>query len=428
MNDAGNALADKQTPLSAGDNVRGAFDVEAVRADFPVLHQEVYGKPLAYLDSAASSQKPRQVIRAMDEAYETYYSNVHRGLHYLSQTCTDHFEAAREKVRRFLNAEKAEEIVFTRGATEAINLVAASYGRKFLKAGDEIVLTTMEHHANIVPWQLLREQTGVELKVAPIDDNGDIRAEDVIDLIGPKTGMVAITHISNALGTVVPVKQIVAAAHEAGVPVLVDGCQAAPHIPVDVRDLGADFYAFAPHKLYGPTGVGVLYGRYDRLESMPPYQGGGEMISRVTFEKSNFKKPPHRFEAGTPSIVEAIGLGAAIDYVETVGREAIAAHDARLLAYATRRLSEIEGLHIVGQATDKAAIVSFVTDWAHAHDVGTILDRAGVAVRAGHHCAQPTMDRFGLSSTARASFGIYNTEAEVDQLVDALHMVREIFG
>ncbi len=422
------ALAANRPPSRGGDNARHALDVARVRADFPILQQQVYGRRLAYLDNAASSQKPRQVIEAMTAAYEGYYSNVHRGVHRLSQLSTDHFEAGRQAAARFVNAARPEEIVFTRGATEAINLVAATYGRKFLKPGDEIVLTTLEHHSNIVPWQLLRDQLGVELKVAPVGDDGDVRAEDVIELIGPRTGMVAIAHISNALGTVVPVKEIVAAAHAQGAAVLVDGCQAVPHMRVDVQDLGADFYAFSGHKMYGPSGVGVLHGRYDLLEAMPPYQGGGEMISRVTFERSDWKKPPHKFEAGTPAIVEVIGLGAAVDYLESLGMEAVAAHESGLLAYATERMSEVEGLRIIGTAPGKAAIVSFVMDSAHAHDVGTIVDRAGVAVRAGHHCAQPLMDRFGLSSTARASFGLYNTREDVDQLVDALHMVREIFG
>jgi cysteine desulfurase/selenocysteine lyase len=416
------------TAARAGDNAQGAFDVERMRADFPVLRQEVYGKPLSYLDNAASSQKPRQVVEAMTAAYETYYSNVHRGVHRLSQVATDHYEGARKRVAEFVNAAKPEEIVFTRGATEAINLVAASYGRSFLKPGQEIVLTEMEHHSNIVPWQLLRDQIGVKLRIAPVDDDGTLRAESVTDLIGENTGLVAIPHVSNALGTVVPVKQIVQAAHAAGAPVLVDGCQATPHAKVDVQDLGADFYAFSGHKMYGPTGIGVLYGRHDLLKAMPPYQGGGEMIARVTFEKTSFKAPPARFEAGTPAIVEAIGLGAAVDYLEAIGLDAVAAHEDGLLAYATQRLSAIEGLTIVGTAPDKAGIVSFVMDQAHAHDIGTIVDRAGVAIRAGHHCAQPLMDRYGLSSTARASFGLYNTREEVDRLVDALEAVKEIFG
>lgn len=428
MNDTVNAIAEQTRARGLGDNTRLTYDVERVRADFPILSQEIYGKPLVYLDNAASSQKPRQVIEAMTAVYEGYYSNVHRGVHRLSQVATDHFEEARRKAARFINAALPEEIVFTRGATEAINLVASAYGRRFLKPGDEVVLTTMEHHSNIVPWQILRESTGIELKIAPIDDDGNITAEDVIALIGPRTAMVAVTHVSNALGTVVPVKEITRAAHAQGAVVLVDGCQAVPHTTVDVQDLGVDFYAFSSHKIYGPTGVGVLYGRFDILDSMPPYQGGGEMINRVTFEKSTWKKPPHRFEAGTPAIVEVIGLGAAIDYLDTIGLDRIAAHEADLLAHASERLSRIDGLTIVGQARKKASILSFVMEQAHAHDVGTIVDRAGIAVRAGHHCAQPTMDRFGLSSTTRASFGLYNTHEEVDRLADALEAVREIFG
>jgi len=405
-----------------------ALDVAAVRADFPILAQEVHGRPVAFLDNAASSQKPRQVVQAMTEAYETYYANVHRGVYAFSQTSTDRFEGARAAVARFINAARPEEIVFTRGATEAINLVAASYGGRFLGAGDEVVVTTIEHHANIVPWQLLRERNGIVLKVAPVGDDGSVRAEDVTALIGPRTKLVAIPHISNALGSVVPVRAIATAAHARGVPVLVDGCQAVPRVPVDVQDLGADFYAFSGHKMYGPTGIGALYGRHDLLAEMPPYQGGGEMITRVTFEESRWKGPPHRFEAGTPAIVEAIGLGAAVSYLEKTGMAAIAAHEDALLAYATERLSAIPGLRILGTAADKAAIVSFTMDQAHPHDVGTIADRAGVAVRAGHHCAQPTMDRFGVGATVRASFGLYNTHAEIDQLVEALDLVQEIFG
>lgn len=427
MSNAAEAVSRRTAAPAVGGHTPAPLDVERVRADFPVLHQEIHGKPLAYLDSAASSQKPRQVMDAMTAAYEGYYSNVHRGVHKLSQVSTDHFEDARQKLARFINAKRAEEIVFTRGATEAINLVASSYGQRF-QPGDEVVLTTIEHHSNIVPWQLLRERAGISLKVAPVDDDGTIRAEEVIALIGPRTRMVAIPHVSNALGTVVPVREIIQAAHERGIPVLVDGCQSVPHMPVDVQELGADFYVFSGHKMYGPTGIGVLYGRYDLLNGMPPYQGGGEMIASVSFEKSTWKGTPHRFEAGTPAIVEAIGLGAAADYMEAYGREAIAAHEASLLAYATQRLSEIGGLRIIGSAPEKGAIVSFIMEQAHAHDVGTIVDRAGVAIRAGHHCAQPTMERFGLTSTVRASFAMYNTKGEIDQLADALTFVKEIFG
>ena len=411
-----------------GDNSTGAFDVARVRDDFPILRQRVYGRPLVYLDSAASAQKPRQVIEAMNQAYETYYSNVHRGVHRLSQLSTDAFESARRKVAAFISAPSDQEIVFTRNATEAINLVAASYGRTFLEAGDEVVISHMEHHANIVPWQLLREESGIVLRVAPIDDDGNFLLEDFEALLGPKTKLVAITHVSNALGTITPAREIARLAHDRGVPVLFDGSQAVVHCRVDVQALDADFYVFTGHKLYGPTGIGVLYGKAELLDKMPPYQGGGEMISTVTFEKTLFKEAPHRFEAGTPAIVEAIGLGAAVDYVSALGRDEIAAHEAGLLAYATERLSAIPGLEIHGKAKEKASIVSFVMDGAHAHDIGTVVDRAGVALRTGHHCAQPLMARFGVAATARASFALYNTREEVDALVDALNAVRELFG
>jgi cysteine desulfurase/selenocysteine lyase len=405
-----------------------AFDVARVREDFPILREEIYGKPLVYMDNAASAQKPRQVIEAMSHALETCYANVHRGNHYMSQHATDAYEEARTKVQAFLGAGRPEEIIFTHGATEAINLVAQSYGQGFLKAGDEVVLSVMEHHANIVPWQLLREHIGIEIKVAPIDDDGNFLFEEFEKLLSPRTKVVAITHISNALGSITPIAEIIQAAHDAGAVALVDGCQAAPHHRLDVQALDADFYIFAPHKIYGPTGIGVLYGKADLLNAMPPYQGGGEMIRRVTFEQTTFQDIPHRFEAGTPPIIEAIGLGAAVDYLTALGQEAVAAHEAGLLAYATERLSDIEGLTIIGRAREKASIVSFVMDDAHPHDIGTIIDRAGVAVRAGHHCAQPLMDRFGVSATARASFGVYNTREEVDALADALIKVREIFG
>lgn len=411
-----------------GDNSTLAFDVERVRADFPILAQEVYGRPLVYLDSAASAQKPRQVIEAMDAAYETCYANVHRGVHRMSQLATDAFEGARETVARFLNARSAEEIVFTRNATEAVNLVASSFGRTFLRPGDEIVISALEHHANIVPWQLAREQTGAVLRVAPIDDEGNFLIDEFEALLGPRTKLVALAHVSNALGTIVPVKEAIRRAHARNIPVLIDGCQAVPHLEVDVRDLDADFYVFTGHKLYGPTGIGVLYGRYDLLNALPPYQGGGEMIAEVTFEKTTFKEAPHRFEAGTPPIVEAIGLGAAIDYVRGLGCDNIAAHENGLRVYAEKRLSGVPGLRRVGTARDKASILSFVMDGVHPHDIGTIVDRAGVAVRTGHHCAQPLMQRLGLSATARASLGLYNTRAEVDTLVEALETVGEIFG
>ncbi len=411
-----------------GDNSTLAYDVARVRADFPILTQEVFGHPLVYLDSAASAQKPRQVIEAMDDAYRTHYSNVHRGVHRMSQLCTDAFEAGRETVARYINAGSSDEIVFTRNATEAINLVADCFGRAFLKAGDEVIISTLEHHSNIVPWQMLRTRFGIDLKIAPIDDDGNFLLDEFEALLGPKTRLVAMTHVSNAIGTIVPIKEVIARAHARDIPVLVDGSQSAQHMTVDVQDMDADFYAFTGHKVYGPTGIGVLYGKSERLNALPPYQGGGEMIASVTFEKSVFKDAPHRFEAGTPAIVEAIGLGAAIDYVESLGRDNIAAHESGILAYATRRLGEVPGLTVIGRARDKASIISFVMESAHAHDIGTIVDRAGVAVRTGHHCAQPLLQRLGLNATARASFGIYNTREDVDALVEALGAVTEIFG
>jgi cysteine desulfurase/selenocysteine lyase len=411
-----------------GDNSIRAYDVERVRADFPILEQEVFGRPLVYLDTAASAQKPRPVLDAMQEAYETYYSNVHRGVHRLSQLSTEAFEAGREKVARYINARSADEIVFTRNATEALNLVADCFGRAFLTAGDEVIISTLEHHSNIVPWQLLRDRIGIVLRIAPIDDAGNLLLDDYEALIGPRTRLVAMTHVSNAIGTIVPIEEVIRRAHARDVPVLVDGSQAAPHLVVNVQDLDVDFFAFTGHKVYGPSGIGVLYGKSERLNALPPYQGGGEMITSVSFEKSEFKAAPHRFEAGTPAIVEAIGLGAAVDYVESLGRDNIAAHEGGILAYATARLGQVPGLSIIGTARDKASIVSFTMKNAHAHDVGTVVDRAGVAVRAGHHCAQPLLRRFGLTATARASFGIYNTREEVDVLAEALGAVTEIFG
>ena len=418
----------KTADVLEGANSMLAFDVERVRADFPILHQEIYGRPLVYLDNGASAQCPRPVIDSMSEVYETIYANVHRGVHYLSQRSTDAFEGAREKVASFVNAATSDEIVFARGTTEAINLVADSFGRAFLEPGDEVVISHMEHHSNIVPWQLLRDRAGIVLKVIPIDDSGNLMMEAYRELLGPRTKLVAVTHVANSIGTIVPVKEVARLAHAVGAKVLVDGAQAVPHLQVDVQDLGVDFYAFSSHKLYGPTGIGVLWGRLDLLNALPPYQGGGDMIQRVTLEKSEFKAAPHRFEAGTPAIVEAVGLGAAIDYVTGLGLDNIAAHEHGILAYVTAKLSAIEGLEIVGTAEDKAAIISFTMFNAHAHDIGTILDRAGVAVRAGHHCAEPTMDRFGLAATARASFGLYNTREEVDLLVEGLMLVKEFFG
>jgi cysteine desulfurase/selenocysteine lyase len=406
---------------------QGNFDVERVRADFPILSRKVHGKPLVYLDSAASAQKPRSVIDVMSRFYEEDYANIHRGVHFLSQRATDAFEAARAKIARFINAEKADEIVFTRNATESINLVAQSWGRKNLGPDDNIVLTELEHHANIVPWQLLRAEKGFEIRVAPIDDTGQIRLDEMAKLIGPRTRMVAAAHMSNALGTILPVREIVRLAREHGALVLLDGCQAAAHKEVDVRALDADFYVFSGHKLYGPTGIGVLYGKYALLDAMPPYQGGGDMIDRVTFARTTFKEPPHRFEAGTPAIVEAVGLAAALDYMSELGPSFIAAHEDDLLSYATDRLSNIDGLTIYGKAADKGAIISFTMAGAHAHDIATILDQQGVAVRAGHHCAHPLMERLGVAATARASFALYSTYAEVDALVGGIEAVKRIF-
>jgi len=420
-------LLESPTSSASGKAQAPTFDVVRARRDFPILTRKVHGRPLVYLDSAASAQKPRQVIEAMDEVMAQGYANVHRGAHYLSQTLTDRYEAVRESVARFINAGSDQEIVFTRNATEAINLAAHSFGRR-LAAGDEIVLSEMEHHANIVPWQLLRERSGVVLKVVPITDDGALRMEAYEALLGPKTKLIAIAHVSNVLGTVNPVNEIVRLAHARDIPVLLDGSQAVVHSKVDVRDIGADFYAFTGHKLYGPTAIGVLYGKMDLLKTLPPFLGGGDMIRSVSFEKTTFATPPQRFEAGTPPIVEAIGLAAAIDYVESLGMEAIAAHEQSLLSYANQKLAAIDGLTLQGTAPGKCGIVSFTMTQAHPHDIGTVVDRAGVALRAGHHCAQPLMQRLGLTATARASFGLYNTREEIDALADALGTVAEIFG
>jgi cysteine desulfurase/selenocysteine lyase len=408
--------------------VDAPFDVEAIRADFPILSETVHGQPLTYVDNGASAQKPRQVIEAVTRAYAHEYANVHRGLHHLSNVATANFEEARRKVRGFLNARSDEEIIFTRNATEAINLVASSFGRPRIGAGDEILLTIMEHHSNIVPWHFIRERQGAVLKWAPVSDEGEFLLDEFEKLIGPRTKMIAITHMSNVLGTIVPVKEVIRIAHAHGIPVLVDGAQGAVHLPVDVQDLDCDFYAMTGHKLYGPTGIGVLYGKQALLEEMPPYQGGGEMIGYVTTDEITYGKPPHRFEAGTPAIVQAIGLGAAIDYVEGIGRERIMAHEDALLAYAMERLGNLNWLRIFGRAQNKGAIISFEVEGAHAHDVSTILDRYGVAVRAGTHCCEPLLARFGVTSTCRASFAMYNTFEEIDRLVDALHKTREMFA
>ena len=413
-------------PLPQGE--RGLFDVATIRADFPILAREVYGKPLVYLDNAASAQKPQAVLDAMTKSYTEEYSNVHRGLHFLSNAATQGFEDARESVRRFINAPSPEQIVFTRNATEAINLVAQSFGGLVIGAGDEIVLSIMEHHSNIVPWHFHRERKGAVLKWAPIDDDGNFLLDEFEKLLGPRTKIVAITQMSNALGTVVPVAEVIRLAHARGIPVLVDGSQAAVHMPVDVAALDADFYVFTGHKTYGPTGIGVLYGKAEHLKRMPPYQGGGEMINEVTMDAITYNDPPHRFEAGTPAIVQAIGLGAALDYMTKIGLENIAAHEAKLRDHAMQRLSEINSLRIFGRAKDKGAIVSFTMEGAHAHDVATVIDRSGVAVRAGTHCTQPLLQRFGVTATCRASFAMYNTLEEVDVLAEALISARRIFG
>ncbi|WP_223477943.1 cysteine desulfurase [Oricola indica] len=405
-----------------------AYDVEAIRADFPILARQVHGKPLVYLDNGASAQKPRQVIDAVTHAYENEYSNVHRGLHFLSNAATDAYEGARAKVKTFLNASSADEVVFTKSATEAINTVAYGWGVPNIGEGDEIVISIMEHHSNIVPWHFLRERQGAKLVFAPVDDEGVFDLERFEACLTDRTKLVAITHMSNVLGTVVPVKDVCRIARARGIPVLIDGSQGAVHMPVDVQDIDCDWYVFTGHKVYGPSGIGVLYGKKDRLSAMQPFQGGGEMIGEVTVDTITYNDPPHRFEAGTPPIVQAIGLGHALDYMETIGREAIAAHEAELRAYAHERLGRINSLRIIGNAPDKGAIVSFEMEGIHAHDVSMLIDRSGVAVRAGTHCAQPLLQRFGATSTCRASFGMYNTKAEIDILAEALEKARSFFG
>ncbi|MBT3628812.1 MAG: cysteine desulfurase [Rhodospirillaceae bacterium] len=404
-----------------------AFNVARWRADFPLLAEQVYDKPLVFLDSAASAQKPQSVIDAVSYCYEHEYANIHRGVYWLSQKSTEAYEQARVKVQGFINAASEREIVFTKGTTEAINLVASSYGGSELQAGDEIILSHLEHHANIVPWQLLRQRIGIEIKVAPIDEQGNFLLEEFEKLLSPRTRLVAITHGSNALGTIPPVDDIIRLSHARGALVLLDGAQAVVHGPVDMQALDVDFYAFSGHKLYGPSGIGVLYGKADLLKAMPPYQGGGDMIKSVTFEKTEFADIPGRFEAGTPHIAGAYGLSAAIDYVSAIGMSNIARHEQELLSYATARLQEINSLRLIGTADNKAGIVSFELDGVHAHDIGTILDREGIAVRVGHHCAQPLMERFNITGTVRASFGLYNNKADIDALVAALGAVREIF-
>jgi cysteine desulfurase/selenocysteine lyase len=406
----------------------GAYDVARIRADFPILATQVYGKPLVYLDNAASAQKPKAVLDRLNHAYTAEYANVHRGLHYLANAATEAYEDAREKVRAFLNAARKEEIIFTRNATEAINLVAYTFGRERIKAGDEIVLSIMEHHSNIVPWHFLRERQGAVIKWAPVDDEGHFLIDDFEKLLTPRTRMVAITHMSNMLGTLVPVKEVVRRAHARGIPVLLDGAQAAVHLDVDVQDIGCDFYAFTGHKLYGPTGIGVLYGKHEHLATMPPFNGGGEMIREVFEDRITYGEPPHRFEAGTPPIVQAIGLGAAIDYVNSIGKARIRAHEHDLVSYAHDRLREINSLRILGTTRDKGPIVSFEIKGTHPHDVATIIDRSGVAVRAGTHCVMPLLARYGLTASCRASFALYNTREEVDCLAQSLIKAQEFFA
>jgi cysteine desulfurase/selenocysteine lyase len=404
-----------------------AFDVTRCRSDFPILHERVHGRPLVYLDNAATTQKPQSVIDRLADYYARDNANVHRGVHTLSQQATDAYEGARGKVQRFVNAAAPEEIVFTAGTTGAINLVAQSFARPILDAGDEILISAMEHHSNIVPWQLVCQQTGARLKVAPVNDAGELELDAYERLLGPRTRLVAITHVSNALGSIVPIERVIALAHARNVPVLVDGAQAISHVGVDVRALDCEFYAFSGHKIFGPTGIGALYGKAARLEAMPPYQGGGDMIRSVTFEKTEYNDLPYKFEAGTPNIAGAIGMGVALDYVSAIGIGTIAEHERDLLTYATKRVSAIPGLRIIGTAKEKAAIVSFILDGVHAHDVGTILDHQGVAIRAGHQCAMPVMERLGVAGTARASFALYNTREDVDALVAGIHRVQRMF-
>jgi cysteine desulfurase/selenocysteine lyase len=406
----------------------GSYDLERIRADFPALNMRIYGKPLAYLDNAASAQKPQAVLDRLTHAYEAEYANVHRGLHYLANAATEAYEGAREKVRGFLNAGRSEEIIFTRNATEAINLVAYTFGKDRIKPGDEIVISIMEHHSNIVPWHFLRERHGAVIKWAPIDEDGNFLIDEFEKLLGPRTKMVAITQMSNMLGSEVPIKQVVKLAHDRNIPVLVDGAQGAVHLDIDVRDLDCDFFVFTGHKLYGPTGIGVLYGKHKHLADMPPFNGGGEMIREVFEDRITYGEPPHKFEAGTPAIVQAIGLGAAVDYVNSIGKERIRNHERELVKYAHERLGAVNSLRILGNARDKGPIVSFEMKGAHPHDVATIIDREGVAVRAGTHCVMPLLARYGLTASCRASFALYNSKAEIDTLATALVKAREFFA
>jgi cysteine desulfurase/selenocysteine lyase len=404
------------------------LDPYKAREDFPILQQKVHGKPLVYLDNAATTQKPQAVIDTLVHYYTTDNANVHRGVHLLSQRATDAYEAVRDKVQQFINAPSAHDVIYVRGTTEGINLVASTYGRKHVTEGDEIVISAMEHHSNIVPWQMLCEEKGAKLRVVPMNDRGEFLLEEYEKLLTPRTRLVAVVHLSNSLGTLNPVKQIVEIAHRRGVPVLVDGAQAVSHFPVDVQHLGCDFYAFSGHKLYGPTGIGVLYGKTKWLEDMPPYQGGGDMITSVTFDKTTYKHPPYKFEAGTPNIAGVIGLGAAIDYLTRLGREAVARHEDELLAYATEAVSRVRGLRVIGTARQKAGVISFVLEDVHPHDLGTVLDQEGVAIRTGQHCCQPVMDRFRIPATARASFALYNTREDIDALVTGLQRALEVLG
>jgi cysteine desulfurase/selenocysteine lyase len=427
---AGKLRSEFRAPRAADAAHRGSggYDVEKVRGDFPILREKIHGKPLVYLDNAATTQKPQIVIDRLARYYERENANIHRGVHLLAERATEEYEAARKTAQDFLNAARVEEVIFVRGATEAINLVAQSYGRTHVGAGDEVLITGMEHHSNIVPWQMLCEEKKARLRVASINDRGELLLDEFEKLLGARTKVVAVTHVSNALGTINPIRQMIEMAHARKIPVLVDGAQAAPHLKVDVQALDCDFYAFSGHKVYGPTGIGVLYGKSTLLEAMPPYQGGGDMISSVTYEKTIYNKLPYKFEAGTPDIAGVIGLGAALEYVKNLGIEKIAAHEDELLEYATRTISAIADIRLIGTAKEKAGVLSFVLGDIHAHDVGTILDQEGIAIRTGHHCSQPVMQRFGVPATARASFGLYNTREEVDALARGIRKVQEVFA
>ena len=422
------SLVNKQPVIIKTDKTMINFPVEKIRADFPILAEKIRNKPLVYLDNAATCQKPQAVIDSIVHLYSHDYANVHRGVHTLSVRSTDKFEGARTKVKGFINAVSEKEIIFVKGATEAINLVAQTYGKANIKPGDEIIITAMEHHSNIVPWQMLCQQTGAVLKVAPINLQGELIFDEFEKLVNDKTRLISVVHMSNALGTINPVKKIIAVAHEKGIPVLLDGAQAIPHITVDVQELDCDFYVFSAHKLYAPSGVGVLYGKQALLEAMPPYQGGGDMIRKVTFEETEYNVLPYKFEAGTPNIADVVGLGAAIDYLNGIGMDNIAAYEAELLAYATEKAKQIKGLRIIGEAEHKGAILSFVLDKIHPHDIGTMLDSLGIAIRAGHHCAMPVMDFYKVPATARASFAMYNTKEEIDVLMKGIESLIEVFG